>query len=201
MLDNSPYQARLVADGKAFDEFTWSQWCREKRARPLPGALEFALAAAKHGMHGVLPFESRAGSQRRDARKPARGRVPGRQRKVFLGLGTVVDGCEQNGSEKGCRRALVGRTHRVLMQFGDQIGDFVDVDANTPDGRRAAIAPYAGWIGERWFVLPNPTYGAWEPALFDNDWARPASERRKAKIEALRLDRDSSIQLNQIVMS
>jgi len=106
---------------------------------------------------------------------------------VFLGLGTIVDGCEQIGTEKGCRRALVGRTHRVLMQFGDQIGDFVDVDANTPDGRRAAIEPYLGWIGERWFVLPNPTYGAWEPALFNNDWARPAAERRKAKIEALRV--------------
>ena len=106
---------------------------------------------------------------------------------VFLGLGTGVDGCEQNGSEKGCRRELVGRTHRVLMQFGDQVGDFVDVDANTPDGRRAAIEPYASWIGERWFVLPNPTYGAWEPALFNNEWSRPAAERRKSKIDALRV--------------
>jgi acid phosphatase len=73
------------------------------------------------------------------------------------------------------------------MQFGDQVGDFVDVDSNTPEGRRAAIEPYASWIGERWFVLPNPTYGAWEPALFSNDWAQPAGERRRAKIDALRL--------------
>src|SRR5262245_15475416 len=45
VLDNSPYQARLVASGKDYDEFTWSEWCREKRAKPLPGALEFAQDA------------------------------------------------------------------------------------------------------------------------------------------------------------
>jgi len=187
VLDNSPYQARLVANGKAYDEFTWSEWCREERAKPLPGALEFAQGAAKRGVT-VFYLSNRAqdlnaatiGNLRADG-------FPVENDGVFLGLGTIVDGCEQIGTEKGCRRALVGRTHRVLMQFGDQIGDFVDVDANTPDGRRAAIEPYLGWIGERWFVLPNPTYGAWEPALFNNDWARPAAERRKAKMEALRV--------------
>ena len=187
VLDNSPYQARLVANGTAYDEFTWSEWCREKRAKPLPGALEFAQDAAKRGAT-VFYLSNRA----QDLNAPTLENLradgfPVENDAVFLGLGTVVDGCEQNGSEKGCRRALVGRTHRVLMQFGDQIGDFVDVDANTPESRRAAIEPYAGWIGERWFVLPNPTYGAWEPALFNNDWARPAGERREAKIEALRL--------------
>ena len=186
VLDNSPYQARLVANGKSYDEFTWSEWCREKRARPLPGALEFAQDAAKRGVT-VFYLSNRAQDLNAATLENLRADgFPVENDDVFLGLGTVVDGCEQNGSEKGCRRALVGRSHRVLMQLGDQVGEFVDVDANSPDGRRAAIEPYAGWIGERWFVLPNPTYGAWEPALFNNDWARPAVERRKAKIDALR---------------
>ena len=106
---------------------------------------------------------------------------------VFLGLGTFVEGCEQNGTEKTCRRQLVGRNYRVLMQFGDQIGDLVGIIANTPEGRSAAIQPYLGWIGERWFVLPNPSYGSWEPALFNNDWSQPASTRRQQKIDALRV--------------
>jgi hypothetical protein len=59
----------------------------------------------------------------------------------------------QIGSEKGCRRELIGHKYRVLLQVGDQISDFVDVRANTPDGRRAAVTPYENWIGERWFVL------------------------------------------------
>jgi len=187
VLDNSPYQARLVREGKEFDEFTWSEWCREKAAKPLPGALEFAQAAAKRGIT-VFYLSNRAQDLNEATLENLRtaGFPLSEKESVFLGLGTVVDGCEQNGTEKGCRRMLVGRKYRVLMQFGDQIGDFVDVNANTAEGRRAAIEPYEDWVGERWFVLPNPTYGSWEPALFNNDWSQPAAARRKAKIESLR---------------
>ena len=187
VLDNSPYQARLVRDGRDFDEYSWSVWCREKRAKALPGAREFANDAAKRGI--TVFYLSNRAQDLNDATLDnlrAAGFPIAEKETVFLGLGTVVDGCEQVGTEKGCRRRLVGRAHRVLMQFGDQIGDFVDVVANTPDGRRAAMAPYVKWIGERWFVLPNATYGSWESALFDNDWRQPATARRQAKIDALR---------------
>lgn len=187
VLDNSPYQARLVQGNSDFNEFSWSEWCREKAAKPMPGALEFAQLAAKHGV-SVFYLSNRAQDLNEvtldNLRADGFPVTSGEQ--AFLGLGTVVDGCEQVGTEKGCRRELIGRTHRVLLQVGDQIGDFVDVLANTPDGRRAAIAPYESWIGLRWFVLPNPTYGSWEPALFNNEWSHPAALRREAKLEALR---------------
>jgi acid phosphatase len=41
------------------------------------------------------------------------------------------------------------------------------------------------WIGERWWALPNPTYGSWEPALFNNAWSQSITERRAAKEAAL----------------
>jgi acid phosphatase len=152
----------------------------------LPGALDFAQVAAKSGIT-VFYLSNRAQDLNNVTLENLRadGFPIAENETVFLGLGAVVDSCEQNGSEKGCRRELVGRTHRVLMQFGDQIGDFVDVAANTAEGRRAAIEPYESWIGERWFVLPNPTYGSWESSLFNNDWSQPAAARRKAKISAL----------------
>lgn len=189
VLDNSPYQARLVLDGNSFDEFTWAQWCREKAARAMPGAVEFARDADRKGVT-VFYLSNRAAdlndvtlANLASAGFPVKTGVD-----VFLGLGTFVKDCEQNGSEKGCRRQLVARNYRVLMQFGDQIGDFVDVLANTVHGRKAAVEPYMDWVGERWFVLPNPTYGSWEPALFNNAWSQPADVRRQAKRDALRRD-------------
>jgi len=187
VLDNSPYQARLVRDGKNFDEFSWAQWCREKAARALPGALEFTRYAAAHGVK-VFYLSNRA-QDLNDATLDnlrSAGFPLAADETVFLGLGTINKDCEQVGTEKGCRRRLVAQTHRVLMQFGDQVGDFVDVLANTPDGRRAAVEPYLDWVGERWFVLPNPTYGSWEPALFNNDWTQPERVRRAGKIGKLR---------------
>lgn len=186
VLDNSPYQARLVKSGGQYDEASWAAWCKEERARALPGALAFTRFAASHGI-AVIYLSNRA--QDLDTATVANLRklgFPVSGPDAFLGLGTVLPGCEQVGTEKGCRRQLVSRRYRVLMQFGDQLGDFVDVVANTEAGRKQAIAGYTDWIGTRWFVLPNPTYGSWEPALFNNDWSAPPAERRQQKLDALR---------------
>ena len=89
-------------------------------------------------------------------------------------------GLLRNAAQRA-RERLLGR----LPGFGDQIGDMATIVANTRAGREQAMAPYLGWIGERWFVLPNPTYGSWEPALFDNAWSLPEAERRERKLRAL----------------
>jgi acid phosphatase len=185
-LDNSPYQARLVKSGGQYDEASWAAWCKEERARAMPGALAFTRYAAGHGI-AVIYLSNRA--QDLDTATLANLRklgFPVSGPEAFLGLGTVLPGCEQVGTEKGCRRQLVGRKYRVLMQFGDQLGDFVDVVANTEAGRKQAIGGYMDWVGTRWFVLPNPTYGSWEPALFNNDWSAPPALRRQQKLDTLR---------------
>ena len=188
VLDNSPYQARLVRDGGSYDEVTWDAWVREERAPAIPGALEFARAAAARGIT-LFYVSNRAVPLEEATLRTLRALGFPRERpEQFLGLGFHVDGCEQHGSEKTCRRRHVGRTHRVLMQFGDQIGDMATVVANTREGRDAAIAPHLDWIGRRWFMLPNPTYGSWEPALFDNAWSLPAETRRQRKLDALDYD-------------
>lgn len=188
VLDNSPYEAMLIKTGQEYSESTWSQWCKKESARPLPGALEFARFAEAHGV-AVVYITNRAvdliPATIENLRKAG---FPVADDSAVLGLGTVVPGCEMHGTDKGCRRRLVGRDHRVLMQFGDQIVDFVDVVANTPSGREQAVAPYASWIGERWWVLPNPLYGSWEPACFGNDWRLKLDQRRARKIDCLRTE-------------
>lgn len=189
VLDNSPYQARLIVNGESYNEFTWAQWCHEEKAAAVPGALAFTRLAASKGVT-VFYLTNRASDLAESTLSNLRKLdFPiASDEEVFLGLGTIVSGCEQNGSDKGCRRELISRKYRVLIQIGDQLGDFVDGVANTPQGRVQAVAKYLDWIGQRWFVLPNPTYGHWEPALFNNDWNQPATERRRAKVAALRLN-------------
>jgi acid phosphatase len=186
VLDNSPYQARLIRSGGEYNEADWAAWCKEERARALPGAVAFTQFAAKHGI-AVIYVSNRDKSLDAvtlDNLRKVGFPVSGPD--AFLGLGTFVPGCEQVGTEKSCRRQLISRKYRVLMQFGDQLGDFVSAVANTDDARAQAAAPYLKWIGRRWFMLPNPTYGAWQPALFGNDWSAPREERRRHMIEALR---------------
>jgi len=185
-LDNSPFAARMVQGNHEYNEADWAAWCREENARALPGAVEFTQFAAKHGIAVVYISNRAKDLDQATLANLRKAGFPVSGPQSFLGLGTVVEGCEQAGSEKGCRRQLVARHYRVLMQFGDQIGDFVDVLANTADGRRRAVSDYLPWIGTRWFVLPNPTYGSWEPALFNNDWSTSPGQRRRQKIDMLR---------------
>lgn len=188
VLDNSPNQARLIRDGKEFNEAGWAQWCKEGIAKPMAGALQFARYAASHGV-AVFYLSNR--KQELDAVTLKNLRddgFPVANADSFLGLGLQVDGCKQHGSDKGCRRELIARKYRVVMQFGDQLGDFLDVPANTIAERRAIVKPYLDWLGDRWFVLPNPVYGHWEPALFNDNWKLSPSQRRAEKRAALRTE-------------
>jgi acid phosphatase len=190
VLDNSPHQVRQIRARSEFDPATWNTWVEERAARPLPGALEFLQRAAAQGVT-VFYVSNRSVAQgpATVANLRATG-FPIADDGQFLGKGTVVPGCPGTGSDKSCRRQLVGRTHRVVMQFGDQLGDFIEPAANTLDDRRAAATPYLGWVGQRWWVLPNPTYGSWESALTGD--ARTPDAQRAAKEAAL----DDGLQAN-----
>ncbi len=185
VLDNSPYQARLVRDGREYDELSWDQWVAEKKAKAIPGVVDFARAANEKGVT-LLYISNRAVHLKEATLANLRAEgLPVADDSVFLGLGTVVEGCEQAGSEKNCRRRLAGEQYRVLMQFGDQLGDFAEVTANTNEGRDALLQQYHDWFGERWWMLPNPTYGGFEPAQFNNDYSQSRQARHDAKRAAL----------------
>jgi acid phosphatase len=161
VLDNSPYQVRLIREDGSFDDATWNAWVDEARATAVAGAPEFAQAAAKRGV--PPPAESQ-----------------------FLGLGFDTPGCVPKGSDKGCRRQFVAQRYRVLMQFGDQLGDFVSVSDNGLEARATQLQGFDAWVGQRWFMLANPSYGSWESALYGNDRSLSRDAQRSAKRAALR---------------
>jgi len=185
LLDNSPYQARRVLAGGGYTPESWRAWTDEARARAVPGALEFAECAARHGVTLVYV------SNRKDAGEfdatvanlRALGfPVPADAREVVLLRGDA----RAPAREKGERRRWVAGRYRVVQLMGDNLGDFLDgVDA-TPAEREAMVLPYAAWWGRRWFMLPNPSYGSWEDVLAI-DCATPG-DRAACKRAALRTE-------------
>ena len=190
VLDNSPYQARLVRDGLEDDSRTWAAWVAEQKATAVPGVVEFAGAAGARGVTIVYITNRTEAMQAATIANLRAVGLPVADESVFLGKGTVVEGCDAHDSgDKACRRQWAGRHYRVLMQFGDQLGDFAKVEPNTPAAHRQLLETHGAWFGERWWMLPNPSYGDWQAAQFDNDWSRSPQQRRAAKHEALELAR------------
>lgn len=179
VIDNSAYQARLIERGETFDAATWEAFVNERRSLALPGALEFLRAAAQRG---VTVFYV---TNRSAAEKPATYdnlRALGFPMSDPEDTVLTIDEAQGWGSDKSTRRQFVGERYRVLMLFGDNIGDFVDGHRGKSNPERSALVEsFRGWWGERWFMLPNPSYGGWEGAI-----TRGADDATQARRRALR---------------
>lgn len=185
VLDNSPFQARGVLDGTSYKEADWAAWVAEKKARPVPGALEFARAASARGVT-LLYISNRTEQMKADTLENLRAvGFPVADDGVYLGKGMDVPGCTRTGDDKGCRRIKVASHYRVLMQVGDQITDFGQPRSNDDADRDALLSGHDGWIGERWFMLPGPTYGGYESAAVGNAHGLSEEQRRARKRAAL----------------
>ncbi len=162
VLDNSPYQARLIKTNGSYDKKTWATWCKENKARAVPGAVEFTQLADSKGVT-VFYVTNRASNLEVVTRQNLKDLgFP-----IKDGIDVVLTKNERNDwtSEKGTRRIHIGKDYRILMMVGDNLGDFTDdykIELSLRDQR---VDQYKGWWGQRCFVLPNPTYGSWYSSI------------------------------------
>jgi acid phosphatase len=186
MIDNSPFQARSVRDNGGFAYANWLAWVNERRARALPGALEFARYAASKNV--PIYFVSN-----RDAPAETESTIANLRE---LGFPIAADAsnvlmrgdARAPGREKSERRRWVGQRHRVVLMLGDNLGDFMDGVAVDLGARQALVARYAGHWGTRWFMQPNPTYGSWEAAVLAACGEQGKTDPTACKRGLLRLD-------------
>jgi acid phosphatase len=176
VIDNSPYQARLIERNERHSREAWQEWTRKRQAAAVPGAQEFLRAAAQRGVT-VFYVTNRSVESKRDTydNLKALGFPMSEPEDTVL----TIDESQGWDSAKGSRRMFVGERYRVLMLMGDNLGDFLDGHAVRPDARAALIEPFASWWGHRWFMLPNPSYGGWESSVV-GDSKDPGQSKRAA---------------------
>jgi acid phosphatase len=182
VLDNVPYQARLLIHGESYASDTWAEWVEERTAESVPGALEFARGAA--GL-GITVFYV---TNRRSHLEPAtRDNLAALGFPLRSDIDVVLTRGERPGwdGSKSSRRQAVAGTHRVVMIVGDDLNDFVDVDGLPVDTRGEVAERHESDWGRRWRMLPNPTYGSWERALYGFDNALSQEDRTSRKAQHL----------------
>ncbi|MEZ6196935.1 MAG: HAD family acid phosphatase [Planctomycetota bacterium] len=181
VLDNSPFEARLVARGESYSPRAWAEWVREANALPVPGALEALGRAAELGIAVFYVTNRDAVLEEPTRANLARWGFPLDARRDTVLMKGEEDGW---GSDKTSRRARVARSHRVLALVGDDLGDFLPGSRSSAADRAALTAELDGRWGTSWFALPNPVYGSWERCL--NGFEDANSEVMRArKREAL----------------
>ena len=165
---------------RPFENWKHEAWSSANAALPVPGFATFAAAARDAGVELFFvtnrPCELIAGSD-----------DPCPQQKTAIddvaeaGIGTDADHVflayqrDDWTKEKVTRRQHVAKTHRVIMLFGDDLGDFIFcvrakpaapcTEPATKESRRLAVEQFSGRWGNGWYVLPNPMYGSWTSQL------------------------------------
>jgi acid phosphatase len=178
ILDNSGYQAWMALKDTHFDPKTWTAFVNTVSSVPIPGAVEFTKYAAGKG---VTVFYV---SNRTVEEEPATRR---NLEKYGFPMGEGVDTMLTTRkrpdwtSVKGTRRAFIARTHRILLNIGDNFGDFVDEFRGNEADRLKVLEQHLERWGREWIVIANPTYGSFESAPFNHDFKLTPADRRKAK--------------------
>jgi 5'-nucleotidase (lipoprotein e(P4) family) len=178
LLDNSGYQAWMTLKDTTFDPKTWNAYVNTVSSVAIPGAVEFSKWAATRGVK-VFYVSNRTAEEEPATRKNLeKFGFP-----LDDKLDTVLMAREKPdwGSAKGTRRAHVARSHRVLLNLGDNFGDFVDEYRGTEAERLKVLEEHKDRWGREWIMLANPTYGSFESAPYKHDFKLSNGDKRKAK--------------------
>lgn len=181
VLDNSPYQARLIRENEAYGSESWHAWCRERQAAAVPGALDFTRRADSMGVQVIYLTnrDSVVEAATRDNLERLGFPVADAPDAV------LTQGERPNWESKVPRRDWVAERYRVLLLLGDNLGDFAEPVDTSLAVRQKVADRYERFWGTRWIALPNPQYGSWEGALFDYDYGQSPWERLRRKHEHL----------------
>ncbi len=178
MLDNSPSEGKCIETGEGFNNENWSQWTSKSIAKALPGAVEFSRFAESMGVdvfyisnRGVL--ESEVTLRNLQSEKFA-----------FADSDHLL--LKENDSSKKGRREMVAKNYEIILLIGDNLGDFTEIlDDRSKNYGFDLVDQFEKEFGDKFIILPNPMYGAWEKPIYNFNKNLTESEKyrlRKASI-------------------
>ena len=183
VLDNSFFEARLTLDGDVYSPELWDAWVLQEAATVVPGADEFLSYAAQQGIT-IFYVTNR--------REHLREATIANLEALGLPLSEAADTLMMRGqkpewdsSNKTPRRTEVAENYRILLMFGDNMGDFTGAADGSVAERAAFAEEHADYWGTRWITLANPTYGSFIGAVLDNDYSMTPEQQVEAKKQAL----------------
>ncbi|WP_445955009.1 5'-nucleotidase, lipoprotein e(P4) family [Yeosuana sp.] len=155
ILNNSPYNAKLIEQKEGFSQKTWADWENLEDAKAIPGALEFLNYAESKGIQIYYVSNRLTIQEDKTMNNLKKIGFPFIDKSHFL-LKDKTSGKEE-------RRQLVMKNNTVIMLLGDNLADFNDLfDNKTMSERDKTVDELSNKFGAEYIVLPNPMYGDWE---------------------------------------
>ncbi len=155
VLDNSPYDGRLILEDVSYDRESWVEWGNLEIAEAIPGSLEFLSYAYEKGIK-VFYVSNRYSEQLEST-------VNNLKRLGFPNVSESTVLLRSDSRSKSERRNSISDGHEVIMLIGDNLSDFNDeFEVKISEERINYTNQMKDNFGTKLIVLPNPNYGDWE---------------------------------------
>jgi len=184
VLDNSPFEARLILKQDDYNEGMWREWINEASAEAVPGAKEFIDYVMANGAVPIFITNRHIASKSKT--------LENLQKTVHQAISAEQVLCKAErpewSSNKSSRRAYVAARYRILLLIGDDFNDFVWLGKVPPEQRIQTGYTYDTYWTDKWVLLPNCMYGSWEQSLLDFNYKLDDPEKREKKYSYLKSD-------------
>jgi 5'-nucleotidase (lipoprotein e(P4) family) len=179
MLDNSPAQAAGIRNNVPFNQKDWYAWGEMRKAKAIPGAVDFANFAKSRGIRIFYV------SNRDEVQKQAT--IDNLKAVGFPDISAENVVLRDKESTKEPRRLSISAKYRIVTLLGDNLNDFSNVfERKSVADRFAEVDKAASSWGNKFIVLPNAMYGDWENAIYEYQRLTEAQKAEK-RINALEL--------------
>ena len=172
VLDNSPAQASNVKNRAPFDIKNWYAWGEMRKAKAIPGAVEFLNYATSKGAKVFYV------SNRDEVQKQAT--IDNLKSAGFQDVDTENVVLRGQESTKEPRRLAISQKYRIAILMGDNLNDLSNVfERKSVADRFAEVDKTKSEFGARFIVLPNAMYGDWESAIYEYQRLTEAQKAEK----------------------
>jgi 5'-nucleotidase (lipoprotein e(P4) family) len=172
VLDNSPAQAYGIKNKLPFNLRDWYAWGEMRKAKAIPGAVEFALYAKSQNVRIFYV------SNRDEAQKQAT--IDNLKAVGFPDISAENVLLRQKESTKEPRRLTIAEKYRIVILMGDNLNDLSNVyEQKSVADRFAEVDKAKALYGNKFIVLPNAMYGEWETAIYRDDKTKVTNDVKR----------------------
>ncbi|MGC9330253.1 MAG: 5'-nucleotidase, lipoprotein e(P4) family [Bacteroidales bacterium] len=158
LIDNSPFQVKMIQTGKQYSPDFWKQWTDRAEAAALPGGIEFLTYAHNNNVE-IFYISNRMENELQST-------ITNMENLGFPEIRPDHFLLKSSTSDKTERRKQIIQNYDVLLFVGDNLGDFSNQWVNRgKDLGMNKIAEMKHKFGTEFIILPNPMYGGWVDAL------------------------------------
>ena len=162
VLSHHLYAGYLAKNNKKYGKKTWNKWMKSLKSTSIPGALGFIRYAKKKGVEVFYITNMKAKISPLGLLRMKQLGFTNANKKYFFP--------RTKEKSKDKRRAIIEKTHEIIMFIGDQLTDMPGFNPKgvTIENRFSELEKQKNKLGIQYFILPNTTYGAWASALDHN---------------------------------